>query len=128
MSTSDSSPSFSKATSTEKIESFAEVAKSRIKESALITLDPVLVVVRVTIIFTLALLADTCITQLINWSFSDIVNHDPFAAKLLIGIRLLSALGTAVAYIFYLLRSLFKDGKEALEDIRGKEQREEISS
>jgi hypothetical protein len=92
--------------------------KSLLKEWTHSTLRPLLVIVRVTIIFIFALLADTLILAIISWTFGNTINQNPFGARLLEGIRLLSALGTAAAYIIYLLRSLFKDTKEALEEFR----------
>ncbi len=93
-----------------------EEVNSQMKEWALVTLSPILIIVRVTIVIILAILADYLIIIVIGWSFGSIVNHNPFAAKLLEGIELLSALGTALAYILYLIRALFKDIQET-EDV-----------
>jgi hypothetical protein len=100
------------------VTSLDKAVKLQVKDWFLDTLKPLLVIVRVTIIFIFALLADTLIIMIIAWSFSDIIHHNPFAIKLLEGIQLLSALGTAIAYIFYLINSLFKDAKHVLEEIR----------
>src|SRR5438067_2206216 len=70
---------------------FTEEARFQIEESALATLSPLLVIVRVTIIFIFAILADTLIILIIRWSFDGIVSHYFFAAKLLEGIQFLSA-------------------------------------
>jgi len=84
-------------------------------------LQPLLVIVRVTTLFIFALLVDTLILMVIHWSFGNSITHNLFAAKLLEGIQLLSALGTAIAYILYLIRSLFKDAKQVLEEIQTKD-------
>lgn len=106
---------------------FTEQAKSQVKDTALATLSPLLVIVRITIIFIFALLADTLILMIINWSFGSIVSRSRFGAKLLEGIQILSALGTAVAYILYLIRSLLKDARHVLEEIRVESSRKEVS-
>jgi hypothetical protein len=98
--------------------SFTQAAKSQIQEGTLSALAPLLVIIRVTIIFAFALLADTFILMIINWSFGGIVSHNFFATKLLEGIQLLSALGTVVAYMIYLFRSLFKDTTEVLKETK----------
>lgn len=131
MSTSDSDSDVIKATNSKKAKSkaaisFSEGAASQIKEWTLAILPPLLVIVRVTVIFAFALLADTLVLKIIDWSFGDIVNHNPFALTLLEGIRLLSGLGTAVAYIIYLVSSLFRDTKDALDDIRAKSSHEDV--
>ena len=77
-----------------------------------------LIIIRVTITFVLAILADYLIIIVISWTFGSTVNHVPFAAYLLEGIQLLSALGTALAYILYLIRSLFRDLQETKQTIR----------
>ncbi len=77
-----------------------------------------LVILRVTITFVLAILADYLIIIVINWTFGSTVSSVPFAAYLLKGIQLLSALGTALAYILYLIRSLFRDLQETKDTIR----------
>lgn len=97
---------------------FAEKVKSQMQVWILTTLSPVLVIVRVTMIFILAILADNLIIIVISWSFGSIVSHTPFAAKLLEGIQLLSALGTALAYILYLFRALFKDIQETRDVVK----------
>src|ERR1700730_14479886 len=94
--------------------SFVEGMKSQMKEWALTVLAPLLVILKVTIIFACALLADYFILIIINWSFGGIISHNSFAANILEGIQILSALGTAVAYILYLLRSLIKDTADIL--------------
>ena len=71
-------------------------------------LAPLLVILKVTIIFACALLADSFILIVISWAFGGIISHNSFAANILEGIQILSALGTAVAYILYLFRSLIK--------------------
>ena len=78
----------------------------------------VLVIVRVTITFTLAIFADYLIIKVISLTFGGTVNSNPFAAYLLEGIQILSALGTALAYILYLIRSLFRDLEETRDTIR----------
>jgi len=103
-------------TSTQTVE--IKGVKEQLRDAGLATLGSVLVIIRVTIIFILALLADTLIIATIKWSFGSIINQYPFAATLLEGIQLLSALGTAVAYIFYLVRSLFKDAKDILKELQ----------
>jgi hypothetical protein len=78
----------------------------------------VLVILRVTVTFVLAILADYLIIIVISWAFGSTVNSVAFAAYLLKGIQLLSALGTALAYILYLVRSLFRDLQETRETFR----------
>jgi hypothetical protein len=77
-----------------------------------------LVILRVTVTFVLAILADYLIILVIGWAFGSTVNSIPFAAYLLKGIQLLSALGTALAYILYLVRSLYRDLQETRETLR----------
>ena len=106
----------STSSATEK--SFSRELKVQIKEWFFTTLRPLLIIVHVTVVFILALLADTLIIMIISWSFHDVVSHNLFAANLLEGIQLLSALGTAAAYILYLIRSIFKDTRHVLEELR----------
>lgn len=75
----------------------------------------VLIILRVTITFVLAILADYLIIRVITWTIGSAVNSDPFQAYLLRGIQSLSELGTALAYILYLIRSLFRDLQETRE-------------
>ncbi len=98
---------------------FPEEVKSRMKEWALSILSPTLVIVRVTVVFILAILADYLIIMIISLAFGSTVNHNLFAAKLLEGIQLLSVLGTALAYILYLVRALFRDLQETRASIKG---------
>jgi hypothetical protein len=98
--------------------SFTEGVRSQIKQWTLTILAPLLIILKVTIIFACALLADTFILMIISWSFGSTISHNPFAADLLEGIQILSAFGTAVAYIIYLFRSLIKDTAEVLKEIR----------
>jgi hypothetical protein len=98
--------------------SFNEAAKTQLKQWALNILAPLLIIVKVTVIFACALLADTFILTIISWSFGGTISQNQVAADLLEGIRILSALGTAIAYIIYLFRSLFMDTAEALKVIK----------
>ncbi len=120
----DSDPSITKTIDSKGVSSQAEnkqpteVVKSQLEEWALTLLAPLLVIVRVTIIFACALLADTFTLKVINWSFGSTVSSNDFVMKLLVGIQLLSALGIAIAYIIYLFRSLIKDTAEILKETR----------
>lgn len=78
----------------------------------------VVIILRVTIQFVLAILADYLIILVVSWTFGSTVDSVPFAAYLLKGIQLLSALGAALAYILYLIRSLFRDLQETRDTIR----------
>src|SRR6266705_142198 len=98
--------------------SFTQGVKSQIKDWILTVLAPLLIIFKVTIIFTCAILADAFILMVISWSFGGTISQNPFAADLLEGIKVLSALGTFVAYIIYLSRSLIKDTAEVLKEIR----------
>ncbi len=101
--------------------SFTKAVKLHMKKWCLDPLQPLLVIVRVTLIFIFALLAETLILMVIHWSFGTSITHNLFAAKLLEGIQLLSALGTALAYLLYLMRSLFEDAKQVLEELQTKD-------
>ena len=94
---------------------FIQAVKLHMKQWYLGPLQPLLVIVRVTTIFLLALLAETLILMAIHWSFGNSIPHTLFAAKLLEGLQLLSALGTALAYLLYLMRSLLKEAKQVEE-------------
>jgi TRAP-type C4-dicarboxylate transport system permease small subunit len=94
--------------------------KNVIDSEARKLLSAVAVTVRVTFIFILAILADYLIIKVISWTFGNAVNSNQFAADLLEGIQLLSAIGTALAYILYLIRALFKDLKETRDEIKEK--------
>lgn len=94
--------------------------KLLVKDWILITL----IVIKVTAIFIVAILADDAVIKVIVWSFGEIINQNPFAAKLLEGVQLLSALGTAIAYIFYLIRTLFRDARETIKDMKPSEDEE----
>ena len=94
---------------------FIQAVKLHMKKWYLGPLQPLLVIVRVTTIFLLALLAETLILMAIHWSFGNSIPHTLFAAKLLEGLQLLSALGTALAYLLYLMRSLLKEAKQVEE-------------
>ena|SRR5579859_1068621 len=98
--------------------SFVQGMKALIKDWLLTLLAPLLIILKVTIIFAGAILADTFILMLIDWSFGSTISHNPFAANLLEGIQILSQLGTLVAYIIYLLRSLVNDTAEVLKEIK----------
>src|SRR5438270_13180509 len=120
----DSDPSITKMIDSKGVSSQAEnkrpteVVKSQLEEWAPTLLAPLLVIVRVTLIFACALLADTFILKVINWSFGGTVSNNDFVMKLLVGIQLLSALGVAIAYIIYLFRSLIKDTAEVIKETR----------
>ncbi len=89
-----------------------KAVKLQMKQWGLDPLQPSLVIVRVTLIFIVALLAETLILMVIHWSFGNSLTHPLFAVKLLQGLQLLAALGTALAYLLYLMRSLFKNEAE----------------
>jgi hypothetical protein len=78
----------------------------------------VLVIFRVTVTFMLAIFTDYLIIKVISWTFDGAVSSNPFTAYLLEGIQILSALGTALAYILFLIRALFRDLRETRETFR----------
>src|SRR5215467_3388534 len=84
-------------------------------------LQPLLVIVRVTTIFLLALLAETLMIMGIHWSFGNSITHPLFATKLLEGLQLLSALGTALAYLLSLMRSLLKEANQVVAERQPKD-------
>ncbi len=101
--------------------SFTKAVKLYMKKWYLGPLQPLLVIVRVTMLFILALLAETLILMIIHWSFGNSITHTLFAAKLLEGLQLLSALGIALAYLLYLMRSLFQEAKQVLAEMQPKD-------
>src|SRR5215469_5477374 len=101
--------------------SFTQAVNLRMKQWYPGPLQPLLVIVRVTTIFLVALLADTLILMGMHWSFGNVITHPLFAAKLLQGLQPLSALGTVLAYLLYLMRSLLKEAKQALEEMQPKD-------
>jgi tetratricopeptide (TPR) repeat protein len=101
--------------------SFTKAVKLHMKKWCLDPLQPLLVIVRVTLIFLVALLAETLILMSIHWSFGKSLTHPLFAAKLLEGLQLLSALGTVIAYILYLMRSLFEEANQVVAERQPKD-------
>ncbi len=111
--------------------------KSRLKSSLVDTLDPILFVFRVTIVYLSFLLDDALLLRVISWSFGDVISHFAVAETLLEYIQLLSAVGAAAIYVLhfaftlsYEARHILKEGntKDAiliLEDGSGK--KEEIN-
>jgi hypothetical protein len=96
----------------------SENAKSKLNRWFLATIDPLLFIFHITLIYIAVLLADTVIITIIGWSLGGIANQIPFASLLLEGIKLLSTLGTALAYGLHLIYTLFQEGKHVVKVIR----------
>src|SRR5215469_7909386 len=101
--------------------SFAQAVNLHLKQWGLDPLQPLLVIVRVSTLFLVALLAETLMLMGMHWSFGPSMTHPLFAAKLLEGLQLLSALGTALAYLLSLMRSLLKEAKQVLAERQPKD-------
>ncbi len=106
--------------------SFFEKMKSETEKSVLATYKSFLIIINVTLIFALVLLADNLIIWIISWSFDGIVNQLIFAAMLLKGIKLLSALGTATAYGLRLIRDTKHNIKDAFHEENSQKEEQQI--
>jgi hypothetical protein len=103
----------------------SKTIKEKITSWSVATVDPLLFILHITVVYVLFLLGDTLILAVIGWSFGDIVKQQPFAEKLLEGVKLLSALGTAVAYALHLIYSLYQEGKHIAKVIREDNEKKE---
>jgi hypothetical protein len=80
--------------------------KHQLNKFVLTLVQSLFMIASITSVFMIAIIADYLILTVINWTFGDTIKHNTYAALILEGIHLLSALGAAAVYALYLIKSL----------------------
>ncbi len=102
--------------------------KIKVSSWLLATLDPVFLIVHVTIIFLFFLAGDSLVLAAINFSFGSAIEQSSFTEDILKAIKLFSALGTALAYFLHLTYSLYQEGKHVAKVLRHNSGVKELAS
>ncbi len=110
----------------EQVESLSEALKTRGIRWLIATIDPLLTIVHLTIIYIVFLIADDLVLTQIERSFGDLISQSRFVADLLFGIKVFSALGVAVGYGLHTVYSLYLQAKHVMRVMTGTEQGREI--
>ena len=84
-----------------------EIAKRKLLKWGVASIDPLLLVVHLTLLYIIFLIADDFILAQIARSLRDFVSQSELAKALLRWTKIVSALGTAVSYTLHLVYSLF---------------------
>jgi hypothetical protein len=103
-------------------ESALQTAKRKLARWVIVTIDPVMLIIHLTIIYTLFLLADDFVLAQITRSFGDLTNQSVFAAAVLQGAKIFGAFSTAVGYVIHLTYSLYMQAKGVAKKIRENEE------
>ena len=98
--------------------SLQEELKDRLTRWILISIDPLLLIGHLTLIYVVALKADEAILTAISSSFDDLVKQSSFAAQLLLGLKLFSALGVAFGYGLHTVYQLYLEGKHVVKVLK----------
>ena len=91
---------------------FWSTAIAKISAWVLATMDPLLLIFHLTIIYIVFLWADNFVLLVISSSFSELIKDAPFVASLLLGIKIFSAVGVAFGYGFHTVYQLVKDARD----------------
>jgi hypothetical protein len=78
------------------------VIKRKFFHWAVLTADPLLFILHLTIIYVAAVKADIYVLKTVRVSFTDFVSQSRFAANLLYGMKLFSVIAFAFAYVIHL--------------------------
>ena len=100
-----------------------KIMRFKIQKWILLTIDPVLLIAHLTSIYVLFLWANDFVLKQITYSFGDLIEQSLFAATLLEGTKIFSALGTAMGYGLHLLYSLYKEGRRVVKVVTEEEER-----
>jgi len=92
-----------------------EIAKRKLAKWAVITIDPLLLVAHLTLIYIVFLIADDLVLAQIERSFGDLINQSRFTEELLKGTKVFAALGTATAYGLHIIYSLYLQARHVAE-------------
>jgi len=65
-----------------------------------------------------ALIAFDWVLTFIASSFQDVASQSEFASQLLLGLKIFSAIGTAIGYVFHTIYQLYLQGKHVVKVIR----------
>jgi hypothetical protein len=91
--------------------SLKEELLRRFRKWLLLTMDPLLLVGHLTVIYIVALKADDWVLAAISSSLDDLIQQSPFVAELLLGLKVFSALGIAIGYGLHTVYQLYLEGK-----------------
>jgi hypothetical protein len=100
-----------------------EQLKSRIGYWVLLTLDPLLLILHLTIIYVVSLVAFDWVLTFISSSFQDVTAQSAFAGYLLLGLKLFSAIGTAIGYVLHTVYQLYLQGRHVVEVLKGEKKK-----
>ena len=91
-----------------------EVFKRKLMAWIIVTIDPLLLIIHLTLIYIAFLRADDLVLAEISRSFGDLIDQSEFAAALLKGIKIFSALGVAVGYALHTIYTLYLQAKHVI--------------
>lgn len=95
-----------------------EMVKHKLVRWIVFTIDPLLLVVHLTLIYVAFLIADDFLLAQITRSFGDLISKSAFAAALLQGTKIFAALGTAIAYALHLIYSLYLQASHVVKALK----------
>jgi len=99
-------------------EQLGKVLKQKLSRWIIVTVDPLLLIVHLTLIYIVALIADDLVLDVIERSFRELIAESTFAAALLRGIKIFSALGVALAYGLHMIYQLYLQAKHVVKTIK----------
>jgi len=85
--------------------------KKKLSRWILLTLDPLLLVAHLTVVYIIFLKADDMVLAVIANSFDEVIAESYFVGQLLLGIKIFSAIGVAIGYGFHIIYQLIKEAK-----------------
>lgn len=99
-----------------------DVVRWKFAKWVIATIDPVMLVVHLTIVYTLFLVADDFVLARISESFGELPAQSSFVAHVLQGTKVFGALATAVGYVLHLTYSLYLQARGVAKKIRENEE------
>ena len=85
--------------------------KRKLGQWVLSTLDPLLLVAHLTIVYIVFLKADELVLAIITSSFKEVITESYFVEQLLLAVKIFSAIGVAIGYGFHIIYQLVKEAK-----------------
>lgn len=101
-----------------------EIAKRKFLKWGVATIDPLLLTAHLTFLYIAFLIADDLVLAQITRSFGDLINQSELAKTLLRWTKIVSALGTAVAYTLHLVYSLYLQARHVVKTLKKSEEAE----
>jgi hypothetical protein len=103
-------------------EQLGEILKQKLSRWIIVTVDPLLLIVHLTLIYIVALVADDLVVEVIERAFQELIAASSFAAALLRGIKIFSALGVALAYGLHMIYQLYLQARHVVKTTKETEE------